>query len=197
MNRREELLDLAGRVLETDGLEAFGIAALARAAGIKAPSLYKHFAGLEDIEATLISRGFHRLSTAFAAASQNVSGSFRDRLQTFVDIYRSQAREHPELYRLMTGRPLDRERLEPGAEFNAMAGIIALFGETAARHDTARAVWAWAHGLTILEITGRFPPDADLDAAWAFAVETLVQVGESRTGMSGRHDDTREPRSLT
>jgi hypothetical protein len=32
--------------------------------------------------------------------------------------------------------------------------------------DRARAVWAFAHGMTILELNGRFPPDADLDAAW-------------------------------
>ena len=28
-------------------------------------------------------------------------------------------------------------------------------------------MWAFAHGMTILELNGRFPPGADLDAAWA------------------------------
>jgi hypothetical protein len=32
--------------------------------------------------------------------------------------------------------------------------------------NTARAAWAAAHGLAILELNGRFPPGADLDAAW-------------------------------
>ena len=27
-------------------------------------------------------------------------------------------------------------------------------------------MWAFAHGMTILELNGRFPPDADLDKAW-------------------------------
>jgi hypothetical protein len=27
-------------------------------------------------------------------------------------------------------------------------------------------MWAFAHGMTILELDRRFPPDADLDAAW-------------------------------
>jgi hypothetical protein len=63
----------------------------------------------------------------------------------------------------MTERPLQRERLTPGAEARAAApGVQALGGDV----DAARAVWAFAHGMTILELNGRFPPDADLDAAW-------------------------------
>ncbi len=40
--------------------------------------------------------------------------------------------------------------------------VIALGGEP----DRARAAWALAHGMIMLELNGRFPPDADLDAAW-------------------------------
>jgi hypothetical protein len=36
--------------------------------------------------------------------------------------------------------------------------------------DRARAAWAFAHGMTILELDGRFPPGADLDAAWAAGI---------------------------
>lgn len=55
-----------------------------------------------------------------------------------------------------------------------MVALLALFGEDLTRHDVARAAWAWAHGLVILEIAQRFPPDADLDAAWAVLVDTLT-----------------------
>ena len=37
-------------------------------------------------------------------------------------------------------------------------------------HDRARAAWAFAHGMTILELDGRFPPDADLDGAWSAGI---------------------------
>ena len=36
--------------------------------------------------------------------------------------------------------------------------------------DRARAIWAFAHGMTILELNGRFPPGADLDAAWEHGI---------------------------
>jgi hypothetical protein len=39
--------------------------------------------------------------------------------------------------------------------------------------DRARAIWAFAHGMTILELDGRFPAGADLDAAWARGVAAL------------------------
>lgn len=174
MSRRDELLDLAEDVLERDGLDAFGVGSLARAAGVKPPSLYKHFSGIEDIAAALVSRGL----SAFAEGMADASGSTRNPqaiLTAFAAAYRREALARPQLYRLMTSRPLDRDALPPGAEESAMAALLAVFGEDAAHHDVARAAWAWAHGLASLELAGRFPADADLDAAWEVLVDSLAE----------------------
>ena len=40
----------------------------------------------------------------------------------------------------------------------------------------ADALWAFAHGMVMLELDQRFPPDADLDAAWAAGI-TAFQTG--------------------
>jgi hypothetical protein len=37
-----------------------------------------------------------------------------------------------------------------------------------------RAVWAFAHGMVGLELSGRFPPDADLDAAWPAGIAAFT-----------------------
>ena len=63
----------------------------------------------------------------------------------------------------MTERPLDRENLVPGAEERAAQPLVDAFGGDV---DLARAAWAFAHGLTILELNDRFPADADVEAAW-------------------------------
>jgi hypothetical protein len=63
----------------------------------------------------------------------------------------------------MTARELDRGLLAEGVEQRAAATLVAAAGGDA---DLARAMWAFAHGMTILELDRRFPPDADLDAAW-------------------------------
>ena len=63
----------------------------------------------------------------------------------------------------MTERELHRELLTPGVEARAALPLVEAVGGDA---DLARAAWAFAHGMTILELDNRFPPDADLDAAW-------------------------------
>jgi AcrR family transcriptional regulator len=76
--------------------------------------------------------------------------------------YRRFALAHPHLYRLMTNGPLPREHLPPGLEDRTAAPILRAAGSQA----RARAVWAFAHGMVMLELDHRFPADADLDAAW-------------------------------
>ena len=63
----------------------------------------------------------------------------------------------------MTERPLRRDLLEPGVEERAARPLLEAAGGD---ESLARAVWAFAHGMTVLEVNGRFPPAADLDAAW-------------------------------
>jgi AcrR family transcriptional regulator len=135
---------------------------LGEALGMRAPSLYKHFrdkAAVEEAlgEAALVEMG-RRLDAAVAGGGEPVAALAR--------AYRAFALAHPHRYRLATGRPLARERLAPGVEDAAAAPVLRAAGDRA----RARALWGLAHGLVMLEIDGRFPPDADLDAAWAAGV---------------------------
>ena len=43
----------------------------------------------------------------------------------------------------------------------------------------ARAAWALAHGLVMLEINGRFPPDADIDAAWEAGMTAMERIRQT------------------
>jgi AcrR family transcriptional regulator len=131
---------------------------VAQRVGIRAPSIYKHLPDKEALEDALISDGFIELAAAFASAA-----SAPDPLAELAAAFRRFALAHPRLYRLMTERPLRRERLAPGAEEAAAAPVVAVVGGD---EHLARAVWAFAHGMSILELNGRFPPGADLDAAW-------------------------------
>jgi AcrR family transcriptional regulator len=152
--RAREIVAVARSLLEADGPDALTMRAIAERLGIRAPSLYKHLPDKRAVEAALISEAFEELATVFEAAGS---------LTELARAYRDYARAHPHLYRLMTERPLPRERLAPGAEERAAQPIVdALDGD----RDAARALWAFAHGMTILELNARFPPDADLDAAW-------------------------------
>jgi AcrR family transcriptional regulator len=157
--RAREIVHAARELLEAEGPDGLSMRRVAERVGIRAPSIYKHLPDKEALEAALISAGFQELAARFETAAANSD----DPVDALARAYRDYARRHPHLYRLMTELPLARDRLEPGAEDRAAAPIVEAVGDP----DGARAMWAFAHGITILELNGRFPPGADLDAAWA------------------------------
>jgi AcrR family transcriptional regulator len=156
--RAREIVDAALELLEEEGSDGLSMRRLAERLGIRAPSIYKHLPDKQALEAAIISAGFELQADAFEAVA-----SAEDRLGALARVYRAFAKAHPHLYRLMTEHELHRELLTPGVEARAGLSVVEAVGGDA---DLARAAWAFAHGMTILELDRRFPPDADLDAAW-------------------------------
>jgi AcrR family transcriptional regulator len=157
--RAREIVDAARQILERGGPAALSMRAIAGRLGIRAPSLYKHFPDKEALEAALVSDALAEIADLFAAAADGAA----DPLAGIGRAYRAWALDHPHLYRLMMDRPLPRDRLVPGVEDRAASVVVAATGGD---QDAARAAFAFAHGMVILELNGRFPPAADLDAAW-------------------------------
>jgi AcrR family transcriptional regulator len=171
--RAEQIVAAARELLDEAGIEALTMRRIADRLGIRAPSIYKHIPDKQTLENVLISNGFEESADVFAHAVNNAGD---DPVMALGQAYRAFAREHPHLYRLMTERELDREHLTPGAEEASARPLVeALAGDA----DLARATFAFAHGMTILELNGRFPPGADLDAAWSLGLGALVR--EART----------------
>jgi AcrR family transcriptional regulator len=162
VSRVEEIADVAERLLESEGPQALSMRRIADELGIRAPSLYKHVASKEAIEAALQQRALVGLRDALAPAGTD--------LRALGAAYRRWALEHPALYELTTRRPLLRDRIDAGVDDAAAAPLLAVTGGDRAR---ARALWAVAHGLVDLELAHRFPPDADLDAAWRAAIDAF------------------------
>jgi AcrR family transcriptional regulator len=151
--RAREIVAAARELLEAEG--SVSMRRLADRLGIKAPSLYKHLRDKGALEAALISDAFLEAAERFERAAD---------IYALGAAYRAFALEHPHLYRLMFEGRLPRERLVPGAEERAAAPVVAAVGGDP---DRARALYAFAHGMVMLELGGRFPDGADLDAAWA------------------------------
>jgi AcrR family transcriptional regulator len=156
--RAEEVVAVARRLLEEEGPEALTMRRLAERVGIRAPSLYKHFPDKAAVEAAVIATGLEDAAAVFEAAVDGAA----DPLTALAAAYRRFALDHSHLYRLMNTGPLPRGHLPPGLEDRTAAPLLWVAG-TQAR---ARAIWAFAHGMVMLELDQRFPPDADLDAAW-------------------------------
>ncbi|MEU5885369.1 TetR/AcrR family transcriptional regulator [Streptomyces sp. NPDC047461] len=157
--RAREIATAARTLLEESGPTALTLRTLADRLGIKAPSLYKHFPDKHAVEVELIAQMLEESAAAMEAAEQRDPGS----LLTLAEAYRTYALDHPHLYCLATERPLPRAALPAGLEDRAAMPLMRVCGGDL---DLARSVWAFAHGMVVLEIHGRFPDDADLGAAW-------------------------------
>lgn len=159
MSRRDEILEVAATLLEQEGPDALTMREVAARMGIRAPSLYKHVRDKDDIIAGVQERALIDLGHHLAAAGGG--------LTALADAYRSWAMAHPRLYEVATRRPLARDSIAPGVESAAAGPVVAAAGGD---EHLARALWALAHGLVDLELAGRFPPGADLDATWRTAL---------------------------
>ena len=158
--RANEIVAAAREVLEKDGREALTMRRLADELGIRAPSLYKHFADKAAVESALIEAAFVEIGTALHDAVARPGR--RGAVSNLLAVYRSYGVEHPNAYRLATSGPLDRAAIAPGIEDWAGEPFFIATGEA----YRAQALWSFAHGMVTLEIDGRFAEGSDLDRTW-------------------------------
>jgi AcrR family transcriptional regulator len=170
-DRAQQIVDAARRLLESDGREALTMRALADEIGIRAPSLYKHFANKRAVEAALVEVAFTEMGSALHAAVERPGRS--GPVGELLAAYRKVALADPELYRLATGPDLPRDQLTPGLEAWSGEPFFLATGDP----HVAQAMWGFAHGMAILEIEGRFMDDSDLDRTWASGAEAFGQDG--------------------
>ena len=177
----------AGReLLEAGGLDAVTMQAIADRVGIRAPSLYKRFAGRGDL---------------IAAIGASVLADLGEELAPFIDLepaagvravaeaFRRFALGHPRSYELifMSLPPGSR----PPADLNAAAAapLVELAGRLTGPDqalEAARLITAFAHGFVSMELSGAFRLGGDVDAAYRYGVDVLVDAlatgRESRPG---------------
>ena len=175
--RAQEIVTAARQLLEDEGLDSFSMRRLADRLGVRAPVIYKYFAIKSALVAALISVGFEEQAALFDAALTSSDHP----LTTMAETYRVYGRDNPNLYLLMYDRDLERPLLLPGSEERAVIPAVRAAGGD---RDLARAAWAFAHGMTILELNNRFPASADLAAAWRRGMAALdpTSRGPGRPG---------------
>ncbi|WP_369069573.1 TetR/AcrR family transcriptional regulator [Kineococcus terrestris] len=164
---RGEILDAARELLQ-EGSGAVTLRAVARAAGISAPSIYRHFEDVDAVLRAVVDEAFadlaRRLREAAAGASTPVG-----RLVAVCEGYLDFAREQPQRYRLMFGGVWDAsagadeaQRAErAGMGMDAFAVLVERLAEcveagastSADVPADAVALWVGLHGLADLRTT--------------------------------------------
>jgi len=168
--RAREIVGVARELLEREGPEGLSMRRIAAQLGIRAPSLYEHVADKRALENAIVSQAFFEQGELTAAAAEAARGNGEDPINAIGAAYRAYAIDHPHVYRLMTDRGLDREALVPGAEqFAGEALRQAVGGDL----TLARVLWAFAHGMIMLELNDRFAEGSDPDALWEAGLRAL------------------------
>ncbi|GAA2843642.1 TetR/AcrR family transcriptional regulator [Crossiella cryophila] len=99
---RTEILTAATELIEAGGDErAVTLRAVARRAGIAAPSIYPHFPDQPTLMLAVVRQAFADLACRLWAATEAAGEDPRHRLRAVCTAYLGFARDHPERYRLM------------------------------------------------------------------------------------------------
>ncbi|WP_433125622.1 TetR/AcrR family transcriptional regulator [Micromonospora sp. CA-240977] len=187
---REEIVSAAGKLLDGGDSQSVTLRAVAREAGISAPSIYAHFPDLDSILLVVAQR-------AFAALEQELAGPDdpdpAERLRAISAAYLTFAQRQPHRYRLMFGAVGDasqaRDRTPAVADDLAVLGMGAFefihrtVAECAAKglstsadpFADATALWVGLHGLAQLQVaTPLFPWPSHLREALIGRLALLV-----------------------
>jgi AcrR family transcriptional regulator len=159
--RVAQVVAAARAVIARAGLDGLTMQSVAAELRIKAPSLYKHVGGKRDIEIELIVDTLTEMGEALHEAVAEATPGRR--AASVLEAYRRVALAAPDLYRLATQGRLPRRELPPGLEAWAGAPFRLATGDP----YRGQALWAFAHGMVVLEIDRRFADATHLDTTWA------------------------------
>jgi AcrR family transcriptional regulator len=156
----------AAEIIDSEGLDALSLSALATKLGVKSPSLYAHIDGLEDLRRRLAVLAAEQLGDAIAPAAAGLARG--EALQAVGQAYRSWVLAHPGLYSALEP---NGPQGEPAVE-RVLSLVLAVLRGYGLEDDTAihaaRSLRAALHGFTALETSGGFgiPVDPDISFAW-------------------------------
>jgi len=167
----DQILESARHIIEQEGLDELSLAHLATNLGIKAPSLYKHFASKGDLLKALITVTLVELVAVMSQVDNTLTP--RARLLEMARKYRIFAHAHPTLYSLAFAHIMPNTRPDPTLleqlALPLQASFAALVGDEKALVGL-RGAWALLHGFVMLELNEQFQRGGDLDAVF---IQTL------------------------
>jgi AcrR family transcriptional regulator len=163
---RAALIETGLGLLETRAADDLSLREVARAVGVSATAVYRHFPDKGALMTALAAEGLARLASAQRAASEAAGGGVAGFSATGAAYVRF-ALANPALFRLIFANPVPIKPLPDGGEHDAMtllrANAAALAqGKGGDAQVIALRAWALAHGLAMLMLDGQAPADEAL-----------------------------------
>jgi len=173
---REELARIARRLVETAGPDALTLGAVASAAGIKAPSLYKHFADRAALLKAVEIAVLHDLEAHLRVETRGADP--KARLKAMAHAYRAFGKSAPNRYRVIySGNAF----IDPEIRAVCLFCAQPLFEELRAAGiaetrvlPLSRTLAPFLHGFVLMEIGNAFNLGGDVDEAFETALEVIL-----------------------
>jgi AcrR family transcriptional regulator len=162
--RRQLITATARKVAEAEGWDAVTTRRLSAEIEYSQPVLYKHFAGMEGIVASVAVQGFAELGEALAAARAHASEG-RDALSRVAHAFIGFARDNSALFDAMFIRATtlafaaDDTPAELNNAFDELRAAVDMVARDRDPDTLAEVVWAGLHGLITLDRGGRLRPE--------------------------------------
>ena len=151
--------------------------------GVRAPSLYHHVAGRDDLVARIALRGVRELDATLRGAAVGRAGP--DALTAVTHAYREYARGHPGRYATTVAVPADGDPALLAAAAELVDLLLAVLRHWDLEGDEAvhavRGIRSAVHGFVALEAAGGFGMPVDVDVSFDRLVATLT------AGLPERH----------
>lgn len=167
-NLKEELVSAGIAVLAKDGVNGLRLREVAAMAGVTHTAVYRHFAGKEDLLASIAEQGFlglvKRVDTYQKRAGPNLRKQYLESGRAYVEF----AIDNPEQFRIMFSGVIRDRKAHPALEKAAdesFGQLVAVVEECRTkgiipthrdRHVHALAAWSMLHGIATLLIEGQF-----------------------------------------
>lgn len=187
-NLKEELLQTALEMIDTDGLDSITLRDLTQRLGTSRTAVYRHFASKEALILGVIEKGYENLDLIFTPIFQDHIQSVDERFNAMGRAYLEFAIEHPNLYRLLFGDTYHQEREEicDYRDESQATGLYALIGLLLEAQEEgiiasvdpmiqAAMVWASIHGLASLLIDGHLMMSDNMEAIYEYSIGVLLK----------------------
>ena len=183
---RAALVAAALGILETEGLQAMSLRAVARAVGVSQTAPYRHFADRRALVGAVAAEGFRRLERAMQEAMAGEGGrqGFKGVARAYVDF----GKANPALYRIMFGPEVavTDDLPELATSSRSTLGFVRDAIEQLQKMGLVRAndpwllatvCWASLHGVVSLMLDGQARTVVPDDDALVDEIAQLVMFG--------------------
>lgn len=169
----------ARHILESQGLEALTMHAVARAVGVRGPSLYKRVQDRSELMRLVANDLLRELGARLDGMIQGDTP--REDVRAMACEYRAFAHANPRAYALLFSPVPEEWRVDQEINQRVSGLLLRSVAQLAGERDTlpaARMVVAWLHGFVSMELAGSFRLGGQVDVAYEYALERITAAIE-------------------